>query len=139
MPKKSGKGPELKDVLRALDRKDHDFYSDNISLFPLVRFMSSCKSKIPELSEYYLLATNRVNKYFWDIGKHKKLQWLLLCSISPFGEINYHPWIKTKHEDNKIINFLKKVYPTEKVDDLVVLSKVLSEAEIKQMMREFDV
>jgi hypothetical protein len=77
--------------MRCLDSKDRNFYDSltdeerkKFSNFLMIRWSSSIQGS-SELQEYYLIACNeRLNKHFFDINKHPKLQWLCATSISPW-------------------------------------------------------
>ena len=74
--------------MRCLDSKDRNFYDSltieerkKFSNFLMLRWSSSIQGS-SELQEYYLIACNeRLNKHFFDINKHPKLQWLCATSV----------------------------------------------------------
>ena len=93
-----------------------------------------------DLQEYYLISCNeRFNKHFFDINKHPKLQWLCATSVSP-GMGNFrHQWIapKKKEKGNNIAKkMLMELYPAMKADEIDLLSKLVTNAELKEHMRD---
>lgn len=134
----------LNRVLTALDKKDRGFYDSltdeekkGLSPFLLVRYASAVQG-IPALEEYYLMATNHyVNKDFFNINKHPKLQWLCLTAVSPNMGAQMHKWIGMKKKgtankkENEKRNLLAKIHPTLKDEDIDILTKLVSDDEIK--------
>jgi hypothetical protein len=91
-----------------------------------------------DMQAYYLMATNeRVNKNFFDINKHTKLQWLCCTSVSPQMGNQFHYWLKGKKKegDNKSQKFLAKLYPTMKSDEIDLLAKINDKQDIAVMAR----
>jgi|TARA_E500000331_G_scaffold325435_1_gene342614 hypothetical protein len=130
----------LNQVLNALDRKDMSFYDSlsdehkkQVAPFLLNRYMSIVKGS-SDLHAYYLMATNqRVNKSYFDLAKHPKLVWQLLCTVSPGMGNQFHQWVgfKKKTSDNKSRKVLEKLYPNAKNDELDLLAKTMTKKELK--------
>ena len=80
----------LNTVLAAIDKKDYGFYdrpllrtTKTIKSFLLNRYVSLVKGS-SELQAYYPMAGNqRVNCTYFELAKHPKLVWQLLCTVSP--------------------------------------------------------
>jgi hypothetical protein len=92
-----------------------------------------------DLQAYYLIATNkRVNKYFFDINRHTKLQWLCCTTVSPGMGNQFHYWLKTKKKegDNKSQKFLAKLYPNMKQDEIDLLAKINGKRDLRDMAKE---
>jgi hypothetical protein len=126
--------------MRVFDRKDRTFY-DNLteeerkkfSNYLMIRWGSSVEGS-RELQEFYVVATNeRLNKHFFDIGRHPKLQWLSLvaCSYGK-GETYFHEWIPLKKEKNKKEEFLAELFPNMKRADVETLAAITTDSEIKE-------
>jgi hypothetical protein len=141
----AGKLP-LNKVLGAMDRKDRQFY-DNLtdeerkafSPFLMNRYASSVKGA-GELQEWWLIATNkRVNTHFYDLGKHPKLQWLLMTTASPGMGTAFHEWIANKKKvasKNKIGKALNHIYPHAKPDEIELLEKLNTKADVKKYLED---
>jgi len=136
----------LNRVLSAMDRKDRKFYDSlsneekkAFSPFLMNRYASSVKGP-SELQEWWLIATNkRVNTYFFDLGKHPKLQWLLLTSASPGMGSAFHEWIANKKKvasKNKIGKALNHIYPHAKPDEIELLEKLNTKADVKKYLED---
>jgi hypothetical protein len=132
--------------MRAFDSKDRQFYHDltdeerkKFSTYLMIRWGSSVQGST-ELQQYYLLSCNEnLNKYFFDLARYPELQWLSATTVSPGMGTFRHDWIKQKKRDsgnNKTVKFLKQIYPDYKDDELEMLVKINTTADIKQLARE---
>ena len=139
----------LTKILQAIDMKDKGFY-DRLSEeekkafnpFVLTRYASNSDGS-PELCEWWLRATNiRVNKNYFDLYKHPKLQWLSLTTASPGMGTTFHRWIPHKKKDtkntasNKILKTLRILYPAAKEDEIELLASINTKAEIKAHLKD---
>ena len=76
--------------MKMFDRKVRSFYDDltaderkKFSNYLMIRWGSAVEGS-RELQEFYVIATNeRLNKHFFNLSKHPKLQWLMATSVSP--------------------------------------------------------
>lgn len=119
--------------MAAFDRKDRAYYDKftdeerkKFSTYLMLRYGASVAGS-SDLQAYYLMATNeRVNKNFFDLNKHPKLQWLLCTSVSPAMGRQNHYWQGTKKKEgnNKAQKFLAKLYPTLKQDEIDLLAQI---------------
>mgnify|MGYP007090099964 CR=1 FL=1 len=133
----------IKNEMHQLEIKNRDFYDEltdeekkKFSNFLMLRWGSAVTGK-PDYQEYYVLSTNQnLNKHFFDINRHPKLQWLLATCISPGLEEQSHEWIgfKGKASKNKRANLLAKIYPDVKMQDLETLAKTLPDEDIKRLL-----
>jgi hypothetical protein len=137
----------IKDILAAVDmgaKSVWDELSDSekkqVSFWLLNRYASSVSGN-REKQELAVFKTNEYyNKNWNELGtRHPKLQWQLLCQAGNTGKIEYHPWIGLKgknNSNNKVVKFLKQVYPNSKDIDIETLSKVLTTKEVKALAEE---
>ena len=119
--------------MAAYDRKDRTYYDKftdeekkKFSTYLMLRYGASVAGS-SDLQAYYLRATNeRVNKNFFDLNKHPKLQWLLCTSVSPGMGKQHHYWQGTKKKEgnSKASKFLAKLYPNLKEDEIDVLAAI---------------
>lgn len=128
--------------MKMLDQKSRTFYDDlddeekkKFSNYLMIRWGSSVEGS-SELQEYYLHATNqRLNKNFFEIHNHPRLQWLCASTISPGLGVYRHTWISNKKKDSdqsKKLKSLKEIFPTAKLDDLETLSSIIDKKEISE-------
>lgn len=130
--------------MAAFDRKDRAYYDKftdeqrkQFSTYLMLKYGANVSGN-SDMQAYYLMATNeRVNKHFFDLGKHPKLQWLACTSVSPGMGNQFHYWLKTKKKegDNKSQKFLAKLYPTMKSDEIELLAKINDKRDIADMAR----
>ena len=133
--------------MRCLDTKNRNFYDSlteeerkKFSNFLMIRWGSSVQGP-SELQEYYLIACNqRLNKHFFDINRHPKLQWLCATSISPGMGSHRHQWIPPKKKEkgnNEVKKALAKLYPAMKQADIDVLATQVTKKELQELMKEY--
>jgi hypothetical protein len=132
--------------MRCLDNKDRTFYDSlteeerkKFSTYLMIRWSSAVQGS-SKLQEWYLRACNeRLNKHFFELSRHPKLQWLLATSVSPGMGTHRHQWIAPKKKekgDNEIKKTLMTLYPTMKSDEIELLSKMLTKKELREMMKD---
>jgi hypothetical protein len=126
--------------MRVFDRKDRTFY-DNLtaeerkkfSNFLMIRWGSAVEGS-RDLQEFYVISCNeRFNKYFFDLGKHPKLQWLLATTVSPDLGTPRHPWIAPKKKEAGLSakrKALMEIFPTYKSDEIDVMAQIVTQKEI---------
>lgn len=132
----------LKAMLAAMDRGDTKFYSKlddeqkkEFSPWLAMRWASCVKG---DLAEHYLLMVNGiVNNEFSSMSKHPELQWQLIA-VCGSGRTQFHQWVKPpkKKGKNKVQAFLALAYPNAKSDELELLEKISSKAELKDLARD---
>jgi hypothetical protein len=135
---------EIKYEMQAYDRKDRAYYDNftdedrkKFSTYLMLKYGANVNGN-KDLQAYYLMATNeRVNKHFFELGRHPKLQWLCCTSVSPSMGSQFHYWLnaKKKEGDNKSQKFLAKLYPNLKTDEIDLLAKINDKRELADMAR----
>ena len=136
----------LNTVLSAIDKKDYDFYDrrtpdhqKQLAPFLLNRYVSLVKGT-SELQAYYLMAGNqRVNCTYFELAKHPKLVWQLLCTVSPGMGTQFHQWVghkkKDKNNANKHRKAVERVHPHAKSDELDMLVNMYTDKDIKEIAK----
>ena len=136
----------LNTVLAAIDKKDYDFYDGltpehqkQLAPFLLNRYVSLVKGS-SELQAYYLMAGNqRVNCTYFELARHPKLVWQLLCTVSPGMGTQFHQWVghkkKEKNKQDKHRKYIEQLHPTAKSDELAILVNMYTDADIKELQR----
>ena len=131
--------------MAAFDRKDRSYYDKftdeqrkSFSTYLMLKYGANVSGSA-EMQSYYLMATNeRVNKHFFDLNKHTKLQWLSCTTVSPQMGNQFHYWLKGKKKegDNKSQKFLAKLYPNMKLDEIDLLAKINDKRDLADMARK---
>ena len=132
--------------MRCFDLKDRNFYNSlteeerkKFSNYLMIRWGSSVQG-ISELQQYYVVSTNeKLNKHFFDLSKHPKLQWLLATAVSPGMGSHRHQWIAPKKKEkgnNEVKKALMELYPSMKADEIDLLSKLITKKELKELMKD---
>ena len=131
--------------MRCFDEKDRDFY-DNLtdeerkkfSNYLMIRWGSAVHGS-RELQEFYVVATNeRLNKHFYAVNRHPKLQWLMATSVSPGMGVHRHQWIAPKKKESgssEVKKTLMQLYPNMKISDIETLAAITDAKEIKEHLR----
>ena len=130
--------------MAAYDRKDRAYYDKftdeqrkNFSTYLMLKYGANVSGSV-DLQAYYLMATNeRVNKHFFEINRHTKLQWLCCTTVSPQMGNQFHYWLKAKKKegDNKSQKFLAKLYPNMKSDEIDLLAKINSKRDLADLAK----
>lgn len=126
--------------MAVFDRKDRTFYDSltvderkKFSNFLMIRYGSSVQGG-RDLQEFYLIATNeRLNKHFFTINRHPKLQWLCATTVSPGMGTQRHTWIAPKKKEpgaGSIKKQLSELFPHLKDDELEVLAEINTKKDI---------
>jgi hypothetical protein len=130
--------------MRQFDRKNRGFYDEltdeerkKFSNYLMIRWGSAVEGS-RELQEFYVIATNeRLNRHFFSVGRHPKLQWLMATSVSPGMGTHRHPWIALKKKEagvGSIRRQLAEYYPHLKDDELDLLASMTSTADLKALI-----
>jgi len=131
--------------MRVFDRKDRTFYDDltdeerkKFSNYLMIRWGSSVEGS-RDLQEFYVIATNeRLNKHFFNVGRHPKLQWLMATTVSPGLGTHRHTWIAPKKKEAGLSakkKRLQEIYPTYKDDEIDVMAQIVSNKELDEYDR----
>ena len=126
--------------MRMFDRKVRTFYDEltteerkKFSNYLMIRWGSAVEGS-RELQEFYVISTNeRLNKHFFNVGKHPKLQWLMATSVSPGLGTPRHPWIAPRKKEAGLSakrKALMAMYPTYKDDEIDVMAQITTQKEI---------
>ena len=107
----------------------------------MIRWGSSINGS-RELQEYYVQSTNHyLNKHFFALSKHPKLQWLMATAVSPGMGTHRHNWIAPKKKEtaagaSAIRKQLAELFPNRKADELDVMASITTKKELDQYIRD---
>lgn len=137
----------INNEMAVFDRKDRTFY-DNLtdeerkkfSTFLMIRYGSSVLGS-QDLQEFYVISCNeRLNKHFFALHKHPKLQWLMATTVSPGMGTQRHQWIKPKAKEVSAPGSVKKqlaeLFPNMKQDELELMANITTKKELDQYLRD---
>ena len=130
----------IQNEMTQFDRKNRDFYDSltneerkKFSNYLMIRWGSSIQGSA-ELQNYYLQSSNHyVNKRFFDINRHPKLQWLCATAVSPGLGAHRHQWIAPKKKEpgaTGIRKQLAEIYPHLKDDELELMAELNTKKDI---------
>ena len=92
------------------------------------------------IQEYYLQSCNEnLNKHFFAINRHPKLQWLCATTVSPGDGVKRHQWIAPKKKEpgaGSIKKQLAELYPHLKDDELELMAKINTKKDIDAYIKQ---
>ena len=135
----------IQNEMMQFDCKNRDFYDEltveerkKFSNFLMIRWGSSVQGSA-ELQNYYLQSSNHyVNKHFFNINKHPKLQWLCATAVSPGLGTHRHRWIAPKKKEagaSGIRKQLAELYPHLKDDEIELMAKINTKKDIDEYLK----
>ena len=135
----------IQNEMSVFDRKDREFYDSltdeekkKFSNFLMIRYGSSVTGN-RDLQEFYLIATNeRLNKHFFSINRHPKLQWLCATTVSPGMGTMRHNWIAPKKKEagsTGIKKQLLELYPNMKADEIELMATLNTKKDIDAYLK----
>jgi hypothetical protein len=136
----------INNEMAVFDRKDREFYNSltpderkKFSNFLMIRYGSSVQGS-RDLQEFYLISTNeRLNKQFFNINKHPKLQWLCATTVSPGLGIQRHQWIAPKKKEpgaGSIRKQLAELYPYLKDNEIELMAQINTKKDIDAYLKQ---
>jgi len=136
----------IQNEMTQFDRKNRGFYDEltdeerkKFSNYLMIRWGSSVQGS-PELQEFYLISCNeRLNKNFFAINRHPKLQWLCATAVSPGMGTHRHQWIAPKKKEGStstVRKQLSELFPTLKQDELDVMATITTKKELDHYLKE---
>jgi len=136
----------INNEMAQFDRKNRAFYDEltvdekkKFSNFLMIRYGSSVQGS-RDLQEFYLISTNeRLNKNFFAINRHPKLQWLASTTVSPDMGPQRHQWIAPKKKEpgaGSIKKQLAELYPHLKDDELELMAKINTKKDIDAYLKQ---
>ena len=131
--------------MRQLDAKNRDFYDEltveerrKFSTFLMLRWGSAVDGA-QELQEYYVQSTNHyLNKHFFTMHRHPKLQWLMATAVSPGMGSMRHNWIAPKKKEagaSTLKKQLRELYPNFKDDEIDLMAQLNTKKDIDAYLR----
>ena len=136
---------DIKDVMKALDTKNYSWYNElseddkkEVSIWQLMRFLSSVDSKNREIVDFYLVFTNDlVNVNFNVVREHPELQFRLM-QIVGMGIPQFHPWIPPakKQKKDKVHEWLVGLFPQCNDDEITLIQDTSSKDELLRLAND---
>ena len=139
----------INNEMAQFDRKNREFYDSltdeerkKFSNYLMIRYGSSVVGS-RDLQEFYLISTNeRLNKHFFSINRHPKLQWLCATAVSPGLGTHRHQWIAPKKKDSNTTSIKKQLatlFPNLKDDEIEVLSVINTKKDLDAYLKQLGI
>ena len=136
----------INNEMAQFDKKNRDFYDSltdderkKFSNFLMNRYGSTVQGS-RDLQEFYLISCNeRLNKHFFAINKHPKLQWLCATAVSPGLGTHRHQWIAPKKKEAGASGIRKQIaelFPHLKDDEVELMAKINTKKDIDAYLKE---
>ena len=136
----------IQNEMTQFDRKNRQFYDEltdeekkKFSNYLMIRWGSAVQGS-RDMQEFYVISTNeRLNKHFFAVNRHPKLQWLMATSVSPGLGTQRHQWIAPKKKEagsNDVKKTLMAMYPNMKISDIETLAAITDKKELAAWQRE---
>ena len=136
----------IQNEMMQFDRKNRLFYDSltdeerkKFSNYLMIRWGSSIQGSA-ELQGYYLQSSNHyVNKHFFNINRHPKLQWLCATAVSPDLGTQRHQWIAPKKKEAGASGIRKQIaelFPHLKDDEVELMSKINTKKDIDAYLKQ---
>jgi len=136
----------IQNEMAQFDRKNRKFYDElsdeerkKFSNYLMIRWGSAVQGS-RDLQEYYIISCNeRLNKHFFSINRHPKLQWLCATSVSPGLGQQKHSWIAPKKKESGESSHKKQLtelFPNMKLDEIQVMFTITTQKEINNYLKE---
>ena len=136
----------IQNEMTQFDRKNRAFYDSltveerkKFSNYLMIRWGSSIQGSA-ELQHYYLQSSNHyVNKRFFDINRHPKLQWLCATAVSPGLGTQRHQWIAPKKKEAGASGVRKQIaelFPHLKNDEIELMAKINTKKDIDAYLKQ---
>jgi len=135
----------IQNEMAQFDRKNREFYDSltdeerkKFSNYLMIRWGSSVQGS-RDLQEFYLISCNeRLNKNFFAINRHPKLQWLTATTVSPGMGSFKHQWIAPKKKEagaSSVRKQLAELYPHLKDDELDLLARMTTKKDLEEYFK----
>ena len=136
----------IQNEMTQFDRKNRRFYDEltdeekkKFSNYLMIRWGSAVQGS-RDLQEFYVISTNeRLNKHFFAINRHPRLQWLCATAVSPGMGTHRHQWIAPKKKEGStsaVRKQLSELFPNMKSDELDVVAKITTKKELDAYLLE---
>ena len=135
----------IQNEMSQFDRKNRNFYKElsdeerkKFSNYLMIRWGSAVQGS-RDLQEFYVIATNeRLNRHFFAINRHPRLQWLATTTVSPGLGTQRHVWIAPKKKEpgtGTIKKQLAELYPHLKDDEIELMAKITTKKELQDYLK----
>jgi len=136
----------IQNEMTQFDLKNRNFYDEltdeerkKFSNYLMIRWGSSIQGSA-EMQNYYLQSSNHyVNKRFFEINRHPKLQWLCATAVSPGLGTHRHQWIAPKKKEAGASGIRKQIaelFPHLKDDEVELMSKINTKKDIDAYLKQ---
>jgi hypothetical protein len=131
------------------DCKNRAFYDEltdeekkKFSNFLMIRYGSSVQGNAMDQAVYLLSCNENLNKHFFAINRHPKLQWLCATAVSPGWGTKRHNWIAPKKKEpgaGGIKKQLAELFPNMKLDEIEVMATINDKKDLAEYLKKLGI
>jgi hypothetical protein len=132
----------IQNEMTQFDKKNREFYDSltdeerkKFSNYLMIRWGSAVQGS-RDLQNFYVIATNqRLNRHFFAVNRHPRLQWLLSTTVSPGLGTQRHVWIAPRKKESGATAMrrqLAEIHPHLRDDELDVMMRITTAKEITE-------
>ena len=139
----------ISNEMAQFDRKNRAFYDEltdeekkKFSNFLMIRYGSSVQGNTMDQAVYLLSTNENLNKHFFAINRHPKLQWLCATAVSPGWGIKRHNWIAPKKKEagaSGIKKQLAELFPNMKQDEIELMAEINDKKDLAEYLKKLGV
>ena len=136
----------INNEMTQFDRKNRQFYDElndeekkKFSNFLMIRYGSSVQGNTMDQAVYLLSCNENLNKHFFAINRHPKLQWLCATAVSPGWGTKRHQWIAPKKKEagaSGIRKQLAELYPYMKDDEITLMAQINTKKDVDEYIKQ---
>ena len=136
----------INNEMTQFDRKNRAFYDSltdeekkKFSNFLMIRYGSSVQGNTMDQAVYLLSCNENLNKNFFSINRHPKLQWLCATAVSPGWGTKRHQWIAPKKKEagaSGIRKQLAELYPHMKDDEIALMAQLNTKKDVDEYIKQ---
>jgi len=136
----------INNEMTQFDRKNRAFYDSltdeekkKFSNFLMIRYGSSVQGNTMDQAVYLLSCNENLNKNFFSINRHPKLQWLCATAVSPGLGTQRHQWIAPKKKEAGASGIKKQIaelFPHLKDDEVELMAKINTKKDIDAYLKQ---
>lgn len=130
--------------MKEFDSKNRNFYDElsdeerkKFATFLMIRWGSSVSGSSDLQTVYLEYCNENLNKHFFALHKHPKLQWLMATTVSPGLGAQRHNWIAPKKKEGGTSTHRKQlaeIFPNMKQDELDIMAKINSKKDVESYL-----
>jgi hypothetical protein len=132
--------------LKQIDNKNYDFFDSldenqqkAMAPYVIMKWGANVIGS-SDLQSYYIIAANiYANENMFDLYRHKKLQYLMCCAMTPKIGFVKHYWMNGSNKQKKepIVSFIEERFPDLNNEEIKILLQDKTREELKEWLQQY--